>query len=529
MDHEQNDLLLSAYLDGELSADERAQVEQLLATSAEARQLVDELRAIRAGLQALPQHRLEPDFAKQVLRRAEQEQQVSNAPPNEISTTPTWRPTVLRSWRGIGWSIAALAAAVIIMVATRKDEQGDRQVARNGGISQVASNEAKVAQKLAADRLEKQMQPSAAAPASVAKEEISAAADSGEGASYSRSAPNPSESVAGNVQLRNAVGGAQSFDGAAPAPAAPQAGAPQAVSNPEETVAPNPSDAEPVLVVQVGLKQEPGAGKEFEQMLANNRIVLESDQDSSSDKKLRDEASARQDSRDSQDIERGLTAALKQDAISRAQSTFRALKSKGRALAQRAASVGGLDVVYVEATREQVQAVLNDLGKSQSVVVLGVSASPLSRESNSLSAELRQSGKSMDGHIPPGRAQRVPAVLDWLSKNFDNLPDSILLDEKKSNVANLPAETAPNSVGPQQLRNSSPSLAVDKSALSSPAAPAAEAANSTTESKKDLAEPQYQRALFVLRSIDASEAAKSSAAMPAAQPATVPTDAVEKK
>ena len=47
MDHEQYDLLISAYLDDELNADERAHVEQLLATNAEARQLIDELRHLR--------------------------------------------------------------------------------------------------------------------------------------------------------------------------------------------------------------------------------------------------------------------------------------------------------------------------------------------------------------------------------------------------------------------------------------------------------------------------------------------------
>ncbi len=37
--------LFSAYVDGELTADEQARVEQLLAASPEARQLLEELRA----------------------------------------------------------------------------------------------------------------------------------------------------------------------------------------------------------------------------------------------------------------------------------------------------------------------------------------------------------------------------------------------------------------------------------------------------------------------------------------------------
>ena len=45
MENLDNDILISAYLDGELLADEQVRVEQLLATSAEARQLVEELCA----------------------------------------------------------------------------------------------------------------------------------------------------------------------------------------------------------------------------------------------------------------------------------------------------------------------------------------------------------------------------------------------------------------------------------------------------------------------------------------------------
>ncbi|MEX0712513.1 MAG: zf-HC2 domain-containing protein, partial [Pirellulales bacterium] len=68
-----NDELLSAYLDDELSADERARVERLLAEQPESRALLEDLRALRSGLEALPRHRLESDFSGRVLRRAERE------------------------------------------------------------------------------------------------------------------------------------------------------------------------------------------------------------------------------------------------------------------------------------------------------------------------------------------------------------------------------------------------------------------------------------------------------------------------
>jgi hypothetical protein len=65
--------LLSAYLDGELTADERSRVERLLAESPESRQLLDELRSIKTSLERMSRARLGHDFADQVLRQAEKE------------------------------------------------------------------------------------------------------------------------------------------------------------------------------------------------------------------------------------------------------------------------------------------------------------------------------------------------------------------------------------------------------------------------------------------------------------------------
>ncbi|MGE5660063.1 MAG: anti-sigma factor family protein [Actinomycetota bacterium] len=46
--------LLSAYLDGEVTAAERRQVEEWLATDSEVRRLYSRLRSLRSGLQAMP-------------------------------------------------------------------------------------------------------------------------------------------------------------------------------------------------------------------------------------------------------------------------------------------------------------------------------------------------------------------------------------------------------------------------------------------------------------------------------------------
>src|SRR5262245_8256013 len=123
MELSDNDILLSAYLDGELTADERAQVDQLLATRAEARQLVEDLRALRAGLQELPQHKLDPDFAQTVLARAEQAASATtvDSTPHSDPMTAGHRPQdghplptahrplpTLLNRRGLMWSLVAL-------------------------------------------------------------------------------------------------------------------------------------------------------------------------------------------------------------------------------------------------------------------------------------------------------------------------------------------------------------------------------------------------------------------------------------
>ena len=67
----QDEERLSAYLDGELSSDEQARVEQLLAEEPAARQLLDELRAVSSTLQSLPRTRVPGNLAADVLREIE--------------------------------------------------------------------------------------------------------------------------------------------------------------------------------------------------------------------------------------------------------------------------------------------------------------------------------------------------------------------------------------------------------------------------------------------------------------------------
>jgi anti-sigma factor RsiW len=145
--------LLSAYLDGEVTAAQRAQVEQRLATDPEARAALDELRALSAALQSLPKLSVGEDLSERVLRRAEramlQRQEVepavvamSAAAPHtsaaqaasngsgDLPTKNEEKPSLLEfgssgaGWaRRLAWPLAAVAAALLLMFINGKQKE----------------------------------------------------------------------------------------------------------------------------------------------------------------------------------------------------------------------------------------------------------------------------------------------------------------------------------------------------------------------------------------------------------------------
>ena len=122
--------LLSAYLDNELSAEERARVEGWLAESAELRQLHDELLALRAGMQALPRHKLDHDLAGRVLGMS----MPAQTKPQDASER-TIIPGSMQWWqrgsnvRRLLWPALAAAAALLILVYDANQRPDEQQVA----------------------------------------------------------------------------------------------------------------------------------------------------------------------------------------------------------------------------------------------------------------------------------------------------------------------------------------------------------------------------------------------------------------
>ncbi len=123
--------LFSAYLDGELTAAEQADVERLLATSPAARQLVDDLRALSSTLQSLPVRKLDEDLSQQVLRLAEHRvlsgRTDSDSFPREpVVSTSRWQVIARRLSRPRIWVWPGLAVAVGLLLMVLHPEQAQR-------------------------------------------------------------------------------------------------------------------------------------------------------------------------------------------------------------------------------------------------------------------------------------------------------------------------------------------------------------------------------------------------------------------
>jgi anti-sigma factor RsiW len=134
MNNVPQDELLSAYLDGELTAEEQAEVEQLLAANPAARQLLEELRALSSALQAMPAYTLEEDLSGRVLRLAERRMLAgsgeSTRDTEPVGTIPAregplWRSILRRTVtpRAVLWSGLAVAVAVVLTMAPWEAEQ----------------------------------------------------------------------------------------------------------------------------------------------------------------------------------------------------------------------------------------------------------------------------------------------------------------------------------------------------------------------------------------------------------------------
>lgn len=131
-----DDELLSAYLDGELAADELHAVEDWLASDPAAQTLLDELRSVSRAVQALPKQAVPEEWSAKLTKRLNEAAAQGDAHPKQASQAngnhrsngqadATPRLRIGRSTRGWWWSAAAIAAAVAIMVMLPRETENE--------------------------------------------------------------------------------------------------------------------------------------------------------------------------------------------------------------------------------------------------------------------------------------------------------------------------------------------------------------------------------------------------------------------
>jgi hypothetical protein len=138
-----DDELLSAYLDGELTDGERADIEARLADDPVAQQTLDDLRSVSRAVRDLPHDsRADGDMRDEVLARVADAQRKKFAPVVETSASSSdlnHPITFGRSRRGWVWAALAVAAAVAIMVTQDLSQPaGDNRELARGPVDQPA-------------------------------------------------------------------------------------------------------------------------------------------------------------------------------------------------------------------------------------------------------------------------------------------------------------------------------------------------------------------------------------------------------
>lgn len=111
-----DDELLSAYLDGELSAAERRDVERRLETDPAARRLLEQLRTVSGAVRALEPFRLGDDLSAAVLRQIEatRRETASDDPVVPLPAAARERGRRFLRPRALFWAAATVIVALVV-------------------------------------------------------------------------------------------------------------------------------------------------------------------------------------------------------------------------------------------------------------------------------------------------------------------------------------------------------------------------------------------------------------------------------
>lgn len=122
---------LSAFHDGEVNAAERAVVEQRLATSAEARRELSDLRQVSSLLKGLSRERLPSEFPQQVSQAIEREMLIPSQRDDEAgSRTRVAASSVGSSRRWVGAVAVLTSAAGLLLLVRAVDDRSSTNIAQ---------------------------------------------------------------------------------------------------------------------------------------------------------------------------------------------------------------------------------------------------------------------------------------------------------------------------------------------------------------------------------------------------------------
>ena len=119
-----SDQHISAFLDGELSADQLAEFERAMVDDLELRDVVEETRLLRDELRNMPRFSLGEDFASRVTQQAKSSLSIVDRGTNTLSATAQGGNTA-RPWKRIGVVIAALAGLLLVMLVSPRNNHNN--------------------------------------------------------------------------------------------------------------------------------------------------------------------------------------------------------------------------------------------------------------------------------------------------------------------------------------------------------------------------------------------------------------------
>lgn len=425
--HDPDDELLSAYLDDELSAEERALVESRLATDASARQTLEQLRHVSHSVRELPQESVGDDLRDKILRQIDAAKTTRHASDARAAATPEPPapgplPSTIsigRTARGWIWATVAIAAGLLMMFLLPENERDDVvDVAQNTirSADKSASDKTESADGRRSDRMLREQPAPAAAP------EFSGLSTARQSSAEIAGAPVMTEGIDSADAASSSDGRSDDFGTIAAMPpqsdgeygielrAAPASGTSGPIAKGESTStrmglampAPVADDSAPgkPVVVNVLAKRAAIENKAFEKLLTSNGVELEPAKASSEQK--------------SPQLEESLAAAAPAPAVS-----GRVAQSPADAPPAEAKQVSDVELVLVEAPASTVFSCLDQL-KDDTTNYLGIAVENTPSENVGEEVDTFAYGAGADtlqrfnrGVVPPVKAARSGGKLHY--------------------------------------------------------------------------------------------------------------------